>query len=181
MRREDERIDYEELASLAREHRPGLIIAGASAYSREIDFERFARVAEETGAVLMADVAHVAGLIIAGLHVSPVPHAAFVTSHAPDLRGPRMAASSVPSGTRRRIATEAPWACRAGRSKHVIPEALAFAEAWDPEFTHSSAVGSSEREALARSCGPRVPNRPPAGPKPLMSSVVAAGLFRQGS
>ena len=80
VRREDERIDYDQLAAVAREHRPGMIIAGASAYPREIDFRRFAEVAEEVGSVLMVDIAHIAGLIIAGLHGSPVPHAAFVTS-----------------------------------------------------------------------------------------------------
>src|SRR5512146_2924941 len=80
VRREDERIDFEALAVLAREHRPKLIIAGASAYPREMDFARFAAIADEVGADLMVDIAHVAGLVIAGLHASPVPHAAFVTS-----------------------------------------------------------------------------------------------------
>src|SRR6476660_4954423 len=90
VRREDERIDYDELARVAREHRPKLIIAGASAYAREIDYERFAAVAAEVGAVLMADVAHIAGLIVAGLHPSAVPHAAFVTTTThKTLRGPR--------------------------------------------------------------------------------------------
>src|SRR5215831_5666955 len=90
VRREDERIDYDELAALAREHRPRVIIAGASAYSREIDFARFGRIADEVGADLMADIAHIAGLVLAGLHVSPVPHAAFVTSTThKTLRGPR--------------------------------------------------------------------------------------------
>jgi glycine hydroxymethyltransferase len=90
VRREDERIDYDELAVLAREHRPGLIIAGASAYPREIDFARFAEVAAEAGSVLMVDMAHIAGLVLAGIHGSPVPHAAFVTSTThKTLRGPR--------------------------------------------------------------------------------------------
>src|SRR5881275_1623668 len=67
VRPEDERIDYDQLAAVAREHRPGLIIAGASAYPREIDFRRFAEVAEEVGAVLMVDIAHIAGLVVAGI------------------------------------------------------------------------------------------------------------------
>ena len=75
VRREDERIDYDAMAALAREHRPKMIIAGASAYAREIDFARFGAVADEVGAVLMCDIAHIAGLVIAGLHLSPVPHA----------------------------------------------------------------------------------------------------------
>src|ERR1700737_4154756 len=88
--REDERIDYEELAALAREHRPRVIIAGASAYAREIDFKRFGQIADEGGADLMADIAHIAGLVIAVLPVSPVPYSAFVTSTThKTLRGPR--------------------------------------------------------------------------------------------
>src|SRR5262249_40535862 len=87
---EDERLDYDELARLARDHRPKIIIAGASAYVREIDFARFGEVAKETGAALVADIAHIAGLVIAGLHNSPVPHAPFVTSTThKTLRGPR--------------------------------------------------------------------------------------------
>src|SRR5262249_48255333 len=89
VRREDERIDYEALAALAREHRPKLIIAGASAYARVIDFEQFGKIADEVGAVLMCDIAHIAGLVIAGLHPSPVPHAPFVTTTThKTLRGP---------------------------------------------------------------------------------------------
>src|SRR5450755_240588 len=72
VRKEDERIDYEQLAALAREHRPKLIIAGASAYAREIDFHKFGEIADEVGADLMVDIAHIAGLVIAGLHASPV-------------------------------------------------------------------------------------------------------------
>ena len=75
VRREDERIDYDALARVAREQRPKLIIAGASAYAREIDFAKFGAVADEIGAALMCDIAHIAGLVIAGLHVSPVPYA----------------------------------------------------------------------------------------------------------
>ncbi|MCZ6745673.1 MAG: aminotransferase class I/II-fold pyridoxal phosphate-dependent enzyme, partial [Acidobacteria bacterium] len=73
VRREDEILDYDQLEELAREHRPKLIIAGASNYSRVIDFERFAAIADGVGAVLMADMAHIAGLVAVGLHPSPVP------------------------------------------------------------------------------------------------------------
>ncbi len=88
--RESERIDYDEVRSLAKELRPKLIVAGASAYARFIDYERFKAIADETGALLMVDMAHVAGLVAAGVHPSPVPYADFVTSTThKTLRGPR--------------------------------------------------------------------------------------------
>lgn len=88
--KETETIDYEELERLAREHKPKMIVAGASAYSRVIDFPRFAKIAAEVGAVFFVDMAHIAGLVAAGVHPSPVPHADFVstTTHK-TLRGPR--------------------------------------------------------------------------------------------
>ena len=88
--RETGHIDYEEVRRLALEHKPKIILVGASAYSRTIDFEAFGRVAREVGAYLVADIAHIAGLVAAGLHPSPVPHADFVTSTThKTLRGPR--------------------------------------------------------------------------------------------
>jgi len=88
--RESERIDYDEVRSLALEHRPKLIICGASAYSRTIDFARFREIADEAGALLMADIAHIAGLVATGLHPSPVPHCDIVTTTThKTLRGPR--------------------------------------------------------------------------------------------
>src|SRR5262245_12568037 len=90
VRKDTETIDYEELASLARETNPELIIVGASAYPRVIDFERISKIAKETGSMMMVDMAHIAGLIAAGEHPSPVPHAEFVTSTThKTLRGPR--------------------------------------------------------------------------------------------
>jgi glycine hydroxymethyltransferase len=90
VRPEDGRIDYEQMEALAREHRPRLIVAGASAYPRIIDFERFGRIAREVGATLVVDMAHIAGLVAAGMHPSPVPHAELVTSTThKTLRGPR--------------------------------------------------------------------------------------------
>jgi len=87
---EDERIDYDQLAALARKVQPKLITSGASAYSRVIDFERMGAIAEEAGAYLFVDMAHIAGLVAAGVHPSPVPHADFVTSTThKSLRGPR--------------------------------------------------------------------------------------------
>jgi glycine hydroxymethyltransferase len=90
VRKDTETIDYDELASLAREHKPKLIIVGASAYPRVIDFERISKVAKETGSMMMVDMAHIAGLVAAGEHPSPVPYAEFVTSTThKTLRGPR--------------------------------------------------------------------------------------------
>lgn len=80
VRRDDERIDYDELERLAREHRPQMIMVGASAYPRQIDFARVAKVAREVKAPMVVDMAHIAGLVAAGLHPSPVPHADLVTS-----------------------------------------------------------------------------------------------------
>ena len=90
VRKDTETIDYEELATLAREHKPKLIIVGASAYPRIIDFERISKVAKEIGSLMMVDMAHIAGLVAAGEHPTPVPHAEFVTSTThKTLRGPR--------------------------------------------------------------------------------------------
>jgi glycine hydroxymethyltransferase len=90
VRPEDGRIDYDEVARLAREHRPRLIVAGASAYPRQIDFARFGEIADEVGATLVVDMAHIAGLVATGLHPSPVPFAGLVTSTThKTLRGPR--------------------------------------------------------------------------------------------
>src|SRR6267142_1226505 len=89
-KKEDERIDYDEIERLAAEHKPKMIVAGASAYSRIIDFERIAKAAKSVGALFFVDMAHIAGLVAAGLHPSPVPHADIVstTTHK-TLRGPR--------------------------------------------------------------------------------------------
>ncbi|MGH9377988.1 MAG: serine hydroxymethyltransferase, partial [Terriglobia bacterium] len=90
VRKDTETIDYDEVEKLALEHKPRLILAGASAYPRIIDFERFATIAKKVGAVFMVDMAHIAGLVAAGLHPSPIPHADFVTTTThKTLRGPR--------------------------------------------------------------------------------------------
>src|SRR5262245_6428679 len=90
VRRDDERIDYEELERLAHERKPHMIMVGASAYPRVIDFARIAVVAKAVGAVMVVDMAHIAGLVAAGVHPSPVPHADFCTSTThKTLRGPR--------------------------------------------------------------------------------------------
>ena len=88
--KEDERIDYEDVRQKALEHKPKMIVAGASAYPREIDFAKFREIADEVGAYLFVDMAHIAGLVAVGEHPNPVPHAHFVTSTThKTLRGPR--------------------------------------------------------------------------------------------
>lgn len=88
--RETEQIDYDELQRIAEEHRPKLLICGASAYPRTIDFKRIGEIAQSVGAKVMADIAHIAGLVVAGLHPSPIPHCEFVTTTThKTLRGPR--------------------------------------------------------------------------------------------
>jgi glycine hydroxymethyltransferase len=136
VRADDERIDYEALAALAREHRPKLIIAGASAYAREIDFARFGAVAQEVGAILMADIAHIAGLVIAGLHGTPVPHAPFVTTTThKTLRGPRGGMVLCAAGLAKDLDRNVFPGIQGGPLEHVIAaKAVAFAEAATPEF-----------------------------------------------
>jgi len=133
-----ERIDMEQVRALALEHRPTLIIVGASAYSRILDFAAFRAVADEVGAYLLADVAHIAGLIAAGLHPNPVPHAHVVTSTThKTLRGPR---SGVIFGNDlelgKRIDRQIFPGTQGGPLMHVIAaKAVAFREAMRPEFT----------------------------------------------
>ena len=102
--KETEVIDYDELARLAREQKPKLIVVGASAYPRTIEFERIARTARENEAMMMVDIAHIAGLVAAGEHPSPVPHAEFVTSTThKTLRGPRSGIVMCREAIRQRI------------------------------------------------------------------------------
>jgi glycine hydroxymethyltransferase len=153
VRREDERIDYDALAALAREHRPKLIIAGASAYAREIDFARFGAVAEEVGAVLMADIAHVAGLVIAGLHLSPVPYAPFVTTTThKTLRGPRGGLVLCRAAHAKDLDRTVFPGVQGGPLEHVIAaKAVAFAEAATPEFVDYQKRVVANARALAQS------------------------------
>ncbi len=137
VRREDGLIDYEEVARLAETHRPKLIIAGASAYSRIIDFARFREIADMVGAYLMVDMAHIAGLVATGLHPSPIPHAHVVTSTThKTLRGPRggLVLSDDPELGRRINSAVFPG-LQGGPLMHVIAaKAVAFREALSPGF-----------------------------------------------
>ena len=133
---ETERIDYDELAKLAEEHRPKLIVAGATAYPREIDFERFAQVAQSVGAKLMVDMAHIAGLIAAGLHSDPVPVADMVTSTThKTLRGPRGGLALCRAEYTKVLDSQVFPRLQGGPLEHVIAgKAVAFHEAMQPAF-----------------------------------------------
>ena len=133
---EKEDIDYEQMERLAREHKPKLIIAGASAFSLRIDFERFARVAKEIGAYFMVDMAHYAGLIAAGEYPNPVPHADFVTSTThKSLRGPRGGIILMKAEYEKAINSAIFPGIQGGPLMHVIAgKAVAFKEALQPEF-----------------------------------------------
>jgi len=132
-----ERIDYEEVERLAKEHRPKMIIAGASAYPRVIDFERFGAIAREVGAYLMVDMAHIAGLVATGAHPSPVPHADFVTSTShKTLRGPRSGFILCKAEHAAMIDKAVFPGLQGGPLEHIIAaKAVAFGEALRPEFT----------------------------------------------
>ncbi|MHB8835928.1 MAG: serine hydroxymethyltransferase [Candidatus Methylomirabilia bacterium] len=134
--RETGTIDYDQLRAAALASRPQLIVAGASAYPRILDFARFAAVAEEVGALLLADIAHIAGLVAAGLHPSPVPHAAVVTSTThKTLRGPRGGLILCREAYARTIDKNVFPGFQGGPLMHVIAaKAVAFHEALQPEF-----------------------------------------------
>jgi len=137
VRKQDGRIDFDEVEALAREHKPKLIIAGGSAYPREIDFARFRQIADEIGAYLMVDMAHFAGLVAAKLHPSPLPHAHVVTTTThKTLRGPRggMILSNDPDLGKKINSAVFPG-LQGGPLMHIIAaKAVAFGEALQPSF-----------------------------------------------
>ncbi len=134
------RIDYDHLAAQAREHKPKLIIAGASAYSRIIDFAKFGEIAKETGAMLMVDMAHFAGLVASKLHPDPVPHADFVTTTThKTLRGPRGGMTMCTAAWQQKIDSAVFPGVQGGPLMHVIAaKAVAFSEALRPAFREYS-------------------------------------------
>ncbi len=136
VRRDTHRIDFDQVASLAREHKPKLIVAGASAYPREIPHGRFADIARETGAKLFVDMAHYAGLVAAGLHDNPVPLADFVTTTThKTLRGPRGGMCLTRGEYARQLDRNVFPGIQGGPLMHVIAgKAICFAEALRPEF-----------------------------------------------
>ena len=134
--RETERIDYDTVERQALAERPKLIVCGASAYSRIIDFERFRAIADKAGALLMADIAHIAGLVAAGLHPSPVPHCHFVTTTThKTLRGPRAGLVMCKTGFAKEIDRSVFPGLQGGPLMHVIAaKAVAFKEALSEGF-----------------------------------------------
>jgi RpiB/LacA/LacB family sugar-phosphate isomerase len=132
----DERIDYDQLAIQAREHRPKMITVGASAYSRAIDFQRMGEIAREVGALLLADIAHIAGLVAAGVHPSPVAHADFVTTTThKTLRGPRGGLVLCKAQYAKAIDSQVFPGIQGGPLMHVIAaKAVCFHEALQPGF-----------------------------------------------
>lgn len=136
VRKEDERIDYDQLARMAREHRPKMITVGASAYSRIIDFARMGEIAREVGAYLLADIAHIAGLVVAGEHPSPIQHADFVTTTThKTLRGPRGGLIMCKEKYAKEIDSQAFPGIQGGPLMHVIAaKAVCFLEALQPSF-----------------------------------------------
>ena len=136
VRREDERIDFDQVRDLAREHRPKLIVAGGSAFPRAIDFARFREIADEVGCLLMADIAHPAGLVAAGLHPSPVPYADFVTTTThKTLRGPRGGMVMCRAQHAATLDKVVMPGMQGGPLMHVIAaKAVAFREALTPDW-----------------------------------------------
>lgn len=151
VRKEDERLDYEQLATLAREHRPRMITVGASAYSRIIDFQRMSEIAQEVGALLLADIAHIAGLVAAGIHPSPVPYADFVTTTThKTLRGPRGGLILCKAQYAKAIDSQVFPGIQGGPLMHVIAaKAVCFQEALHTGFKEYQQQIVSNAVALA--------------------------------
>ncbi|GAA6824876.1 serine hydroxymethyltransferase [Helicobacter pylori] len=134
--KDTEQIDYDEVLSIAKKHQPKLIVAGASAYSREIDFKRFKEIADEVGAKLMVDMAHIAGLVAVGLHQNPVEYADFVTTTThKTLRGPRGGMILCKEEYKKDIDKKIFPGIQGGPLEHVIAaKAIAFGEALQDDF-----------------------------------------------
>ena len=147
----NEEIDYEQMERLAREHKPKLIIAGASAYSRKIDFERIGKLAKEVGAIFMVDMAHYAGLVAAGVYPNPVPHADIVTSTThKSLRGPRGGIILMKAEHEKAINSAVFPGLQGGPLMHVIAgKAAAFKEALQPGFKDYQKQVVANAKALA--------------------------------
>ena len=148
----DEEIDYDRLEQLAKEHKPKLIVGGASAYALRIDFERMARIAHENGALFMVDIAHYAGLVAGGAYPNPVPHADFVTSTThKSLRGPRGGVIMMKAQHEKAINSAIFPGIQGGPLMHVIAgKAVAFKEALEPEFKTYAAQVVKNADVLAR-------------------------------
>src|SRR5712664_3107460 len=153
VRQEDERIDYDEIEKLAQEHKPRMIVAGASAYSRVIDFERIGKIAKAVDAMFFVDMAHIAGLVAAGVHPSPVPHADIVstTTHK-TLRGPRAGMVLCRTAYAKEIDRLTFPGMEGGPLVHIIAaKAVCFKEAMEPYFVEYQKQVVANARALAAS------------------------------
>jgi glycine hydroxymethyltransferase len=154
---ESEAIDYDEMERRAHEHKPKLIIAGASAYSLRIDWARFAKVAKDVGALFMVDMAHYSGLIAGGVYPNPVPHADIVTSTThKSLRGPRGGFILMPERHEKAINSAVFPGLQGGPLMHVIAaKAVAFKEALEPSFRDYACQVVANAAVLAQTLGDR--------------------------
>jgi glycine hydroxymethyltransferase len=152
VRQDTERIDFDQVARLAREHKPKMIVAGASAYPREIDFAKFREISKEVGALLFVDMAHIAGLVAAELHMNPVPYSDFVTSTThKTLRGPRGGFVLCTEEWGKKINSAVFPGIQGGPLMHVIAaKAVAFGEALRPEFKQHAAQVIANAKTLAQ-------------------------------
>ena len=155
VRKDDERIDYEELERLAHQHKPQMIMVGASAYARVIDFERIAAVAAAVGSPMVVDMAHIAGLVAAGVHPSPVPHAGFVTSTThKTLRGPRAGLILCRAQYAKDLDRALFPGVQGGPLMHIIAaKAVCFEEAMEPAFADYQRQIVANAGRLAASIG----------------------------
>ncbi len=153
VRQDDERIDYDELRTLAERHKPKMIVAGATAYPRIIDFPRLREIADSVGAYLLVDMAHISGLIAAGLHPSPVPYADVVTSTThKTLRGPRSGFILAKEKYGKQIDSAVFPGLQGGPLMHIIAaKAVAFLQAMQPEFKEYQRRILTNATALAES------------------------------
>jgi glycine hydroxymethyltransferase len=153
VRKDDERIDYDELERLAHEHKPAMVMVGASAYPRVIDFARIAAVSKAVGAVMVVDMAHIAGLVAAGVHPTPVPHADLVTSTThKTLRGPRAGLILCREQYAKDVDKALFPGVQGGPLMHIIAaKAVCFKEAMEPSFLAYQKQILANAQALARS------------------------------
>ena len=155
VRKEDERIDYDEMDRLAQENKPRLIICGASAYSRVIDFKRIRQICDRSGSLMMANIAHIAGLIVTGNHPSPVPYADFVTTTThKTLRGPRAGLIICKEQFAKDLDRAVFPGVQGGPLVHIIAaKAVSFQEAMQPEFKEYQTQIVRNAKALAQAVG----------------------------
>jgi glycine hydroxymethyltransferase len=151
VRQDTETMDFDQISSLAKEHKPKMIVTGATAYPRTIDFAKFRAICDEVGAILMVDIAHIAGLVAAGIHPSPVPVAEVVTSTThKTLRGPRAGLILCQEAYAKPIDKAVFPGIQGGPLEHIIAaKAICFKEAMTPEFKQYQAQTVKNAQALA--------------------------------